>query len=73
MIDLLAPLKDRSSWMTLQTAMSKYLTMITKVVIKLVLMIIKVWTVDVENRGIEWSENLFNQFMNFFRRSGANG
>ena len=73
MIDLLAPPKDRSSWMTLQTAMSKYLTMITKVVIKLVLMIIKVWTVDVENRGIEWSENLFNQFMNFSRRSGANG
>ena len=48
MIDLLAPLKDRSSWMTLQTAMSKYLTMITKVVIKLVLMIIKVWMVIIE-------------------------
>ena len=73
MIDLPAPPKDRSSWMTLQTAMSKYLTMITKVVIKLVLMIIKVWTVDVENRGIEWSENLFNHIMNFSRRSGANG
>ena len=53
--------------------MSKYLTMITKVVIKLVLMIIKVWTVDVENRGIEWSENLFNHILNFSRRSGANG
>ena len=73
MIDLLAPLKDRSSWMILQTAMLKYLTMITKVVIKLVMMIIKVWTVDVENRGIEWSENLFNQVMNFSRCSGANG
>ena len=48
MIDLLAPLKDRSSWMTLQTAMSKYLTMITKVVIKLVLMIVKVWMVIIE-------------------------
>ena len=48
MIDLLAPPKDRSSWMTLQTAMSKYLTMITKVVIKLVLMIIKVWMVIIE-------------------------
>ena len=48
MIDLLAPLKDRSSWMTLQTAMSKYLTMITKVVVKLVLMIIKVWMVIIE-------------------------
>ena len=45
MIDLLATLKDRSSWMTLQTAMSKYLTMITKVVIKLVLMTIKMWMV----------------------------
>ena len=73
MIDLPAPPKDRSSWMTLQTAMSKYLTMITKVVIKLVLMIIKVWTVDVENRGIERGENLFNHIMNFSRRSGANG
>ena len=72
MIDLLAPLKDRSSWMTLQTAMLKYLTMITKVVNKLVLMVIKVWT-DVDNRGIEWSENLFNHIMNFSRRSGANG
>lgn len=48
MIDLPAPPKDRSSWMTLQTAMSKYLTMITKVVIKLVLMIIKVWMVIIE-------------------------
>ena len=48
MIDLLATLKDRSSWMTLQTAMSKYLTMITKVVNKLVLMIIKVWMVIIE-------------------------
>ena len=48
MIDLLAPPKDRSSWMTLQTAMLKYLTMITKVVIKLVLMIIKVWMVIIE-------------------------
>ena len=48
MIDLLAPLKDRSSWMTPQTAMSKYLTMITKVVIKLVLMIIKVWMVIIK-------------------------
>ena len=48
MIDLLAPPKDRSSWMTLQTAMSKYLTMITKVVNKLVLMIIKVWMVIIE-------------------------
>ena len=53
--------------------MSKYLTMITKVVIKLVLMITKVWTADVENRNIEWSENLFNHIMNFSRRSGANG
>ena len=48
MIDLPAPPKDRSSWMTLQTAMSKYLTMITKVVIKLVLMIIKVWMAIIE-------------------------
>ena len=48
MIDLPAPPKDRSSWMTLQTAMSKYLTMITKVVIKLVLMFIKVWMVIIE-------------------------
>ena len=48
MIDLPAPPKDRSSWMTLQTAMSKYLTMISKVVIKLVLMIIKVWMVIIE-------------------------
>ena len=48
MIDLLAPLKDRSSWMTLQTAMSKYLTMITKVLNNLVLMIIKVWMVIIE-------------------------
>ena len=48
MIDLLAPPKDRSSWMTLQTAMSKYLTMIIKVVVKLVLMIIKVWMVIIE-------------------------
>ena len=48
MIDLLAPPKDRSSWMTLLTAMSKYLTMITKVVVKLVLMIIKVWMVIIE-------------------------
>ena len=73
MIDLPAPPKDRSSWTTLQTAMLKYLTMITKVVIKLVLMIIMVWTVDVENRGIERSENLINHIMNFSRRSGANG